>query len=104
MLRIQVKAKQSGEWSAIQGIYRDDDFLIFVDFENRKENEIPDFYILNFKDWKDLLLKEKARNKDVKINEDKWTITYPDGWKDLKINPKKINEYKDRWDKIKDRM
>ena len=32
MFRIQVKAKQIGEWPSVSGLYRQDDFLILVDF------------------------------------------------------------------------
>jgi spore coat polysaccharide biosynthesis protein SpsF (cytidylyltransferase family) len=85
MLRIQVKGKQGKEWPLIKGISGKDILLVFVDFENKKENERPDLYILTAKDWERLLKIEKKKQGDQ-----------PD------IKPEMIKEYKERWDKIKE--
>ena len=84
MLRIQVKGKQGKEWPLVKGISGKDIFLVFVDFENKKENERPDFYILTVKDWGKLLGSEEKKQGPR-----------PD------IKPEMIKEYKERWDKIK---
>jgi len=85
MLRIQVKGKQGKEWPWIKGISGKDILLVFVDFENKKENERPDFYILTAKDWERLLKIEKKKQGHDR----------PD------IKPEMIKECKERWDKIK---
>lgn len=69
MLRIQVKGKQGREWPGCKGIYGRDIILVFVDFEKKKENERPDFYILTVKDWKELLNKELIQTGKVKSGE-----------------------------------
>ncbi|MEM2211090.1 MAG: hypothetical protein QXK35_04710 [Nitrososphaerales archaeon] len=55
-LRIEVKNK-TREWPSIKGIIDNQTLLIFVNFENKKDNERPDFYILNTKDWQEFLKK-----------------------------------------------
>ena len=101
-VRIQVKAKQGREWPAISGIYTDDDFLVLVDFAGGDLVQ-PDFYILNFYDWKSLLKKEKRRYPDIEID-DKFRIRYPDGWKGLNIRPSAVIHCKNCWNKILQRV
>jgi len=104
MLRIQVKGKQGKEWPSCKGIWGKDIVLVFVDFEKKKENERPDFYILTVEDWKKLLEKElklsgKVENGEVII--DKKNIpTWKDGYSGMVIEPEMIKEFKERWDKI----
>jgi len=100
MVRIQVKAKQSSEWPAVSGLYKEEDILVLVDYQKKEVDERPDFYILNLKDWKALIEEEKDRIQGVHIDKSTWTITYPDGWKGLNIIPAKVNNCRERWDKI----
>lgn len=58
MLRIQVKGKQGKEWPFIKEI---SDIIVFVDFENKEENERPDFYILTADDLKKVLNIERKK-------------------------------------------
>jgi hypothetical protein len=105
MLRIQVKAQKGKIWPWCKGIYGKDIFLVFVDFEKKKENERPDFYILTVKDWKKLLKKEliqtgKVARGEVTIDEKNvpiWEDGYHQGWK---ITPEMIKEHQEKWDKI----
>lgn len=100
MLRIQVKAKQGKEWPGIGGIFREDDFLVLIDFENKNLNQRPDFYILDVKTWKKLIFDEKKRYPEVKID-DNLCIQYSDGWKGLNIRPILVNNCLEAWEKIK---
>jgi hypothetical protein len=100
MVRIQVKAKQSSEWPAVSGLYRQEDILVLVDYQKKELDERPDFYILNLKDWKALIEEEKDRIQGVHIDKSTWRITYPDGWKGLNIIPARVNNCRERWDKI----
>jgi len=104
MLRIQVKGKQGMEWPGCKGIYGENIVLVFVDFEKKKENERPDFYILTVEDWKKLIEKEliqtgKVKRGEVTIDE-KNLPTWKDGYQGMGIIPEMIKEYKERWDKI----
>jgi hypothetical protein len=106
MLRIQVKGKQGKEWPGVKGIYGEDIVLIFVDFEKKRENERPDFYILTVEDWKNLLKNElimtgKVESGEIKIDEDNMPI-WRDRYQGMGIKPAMIKEYKERWDKIKE--
>lgn len=106
MLRIQVKGKQGKEWPGCKGIYGEDIVLVFVDFENKKENERPDFYVLTVEDWKNLLEKElkltsKVERGEVTIDE-KNMPTWKDGYQGMGIRPEMIKEHKERWDRIKE--
>lgn len=105
MLRIQVKGKQDREWPGCKGIYGKDIILVFVDFEKKKENERPDFYILTVEDWEELLKKElilpgKVERGKVTIDDSKNMPIWKDGWHGMEIIPKVIKEYQERWDKI----
>jgi hypothetical protein len=106
MLRIQVKGKQGKEWPGCKGIRGEGIVLAFVDFENKKETERPDFYILTVADWENLIERElistgKVSRGEVRINENKMPI-WKDGYEGMGIKPSGIMEYKERWDKIED--
>jgi len=105
MLRIQVKGKQGGEWPGCKGIYGENIVLVFVDFENKKENVRPDFYILAVEDWGKLLEKElkltgRIERGEVTIDE-KNIPTWKDGYQGMGIKPEMVKEYKEQWGKIK---
>lgn len=104
MLRVEVKSKQDQEWPWIKGIFGKDILLIFVDFENKKENERPDFYILTVYDWKKLVEKEFENfisNGEIVIDKNNVPI-----WQDekkrqgVKIRAEMLGEHKERWNKI----
>lgn len=42
-IRIEVKSKQSSMWLGVPGLYRDDDFLVLVDFQGKDLRGSPDF-------------------------------------------------------------
>ena len=105
MLRIQVKGKQAREWPSCKGIYGESIVLVFVDFENKKENARPDFYILTVEDWKRLLEKElkltgKVSSDEVTIDE-KNIPTWKDGYQGLGVRPEVIKQHKELWEKIR---
>ncbi len=86
VLRIQVKSKQGGKWPWLQFDEEEDNLIwVFVDFE-KSENEKPDFYVLTNKEfgklWKD---ETKRQNNEIP-----------------KINQDMIEQYKDKWSKLKE--
>ena len=97
--RIQVKAKQGREWPSVSGIYREGDYLVLVDFQNKDENDKLDFYVLDINDWKKLIKEEKKKNPGLEVD-DKLRLKYPDNWKGLNIKSDRVETCKDRWDKI----
>lgn len=103
MLRIQVKAKQGYEWPAVLGLYREDDFLVFVDFKGKDKNERPDFYILDLGDWRELVNEVRKKHKGSVVDKQN-IITFADGWRGIGIRTSSIAEYKERWEKITSRV
>lgn len=108
ILRIQVKGKQGKEWPGVKGIYGENIILVFVDFEKKKETERPDFYILTVEDWKNLVRKEleltgKIKNGEVSID-DKYMPTWRDGYEGMGITSQMIEDYREKWDKIKEML
>ena len=105
MLRIQVKGKQGREWPGCQGIYGENIVLVFVDFENKKGNDRPDFYILTVEDWGRLLEKElkltgRVERGEVAID-DKNMPTWKDRYQGMGIRPEMVKEYEEQWGKIR---
>jgi len=99
MIKVQVKAKQSSEWPSISGIMGMSDYLVLVDLQKKNENDRPDFYILDFSDWKKLVEEEKMKFPKLEID-DKFRIKYPDGWKGLNIKSNQVESCKEKWEKI----
>ncbi len=111
LLKIEVKNKQGYEWPNCKGINQKDSFIVFVDFKDLSETQRPDFYILNEKDWRDLVIKKEAEYK-VKYPERKTVIeenvlilldeVNKQGvpYKGCGVRPKDIESFKESWDKI----
>jgi len=99
-LRIEVKAKQGKEWPGIKGINDNQSLLIFVDFENKKGNERPDFYILNAQDWRDFLNNFVINNPNFKQLIDNYIPQWKDGYVGTSVRPHQIVQHKEKWDKV----
>ncbi len=110
-LHIWVKSKKGDVWPNCKGINQKDSFIVFVDFKNIKENQRPDFYIMDLEDWSSLL-KEKEQYYKKKHPEQKIEIINnvlffldqrdKDGkpYSGYGVNPKDIRPFKEKWDKI----
>jgi len=101
-LRIEVKAKQGKEWPGIRGINDNQSLLIFVDFENKKDNERPDFYILNAQDWRDFLNNFVINAPKFKQLKDNYIPQWTDGYEGAVVRPNQIVQHKERWDKVEE--
>ena len=99
-IRIEVKSKQGKEWPGIKGINDNQTLLIFVDFENKKDTERPDFYILNAKDWQEFLKNFVVKNPNLSELIDNYIPKWKDNYKGVGVKPKDIIQHKERWDKI----
>jgi hypothetical protein len=114
MLKIQVKGKNNYKWPAVKGFNDEHMFLILIDYYKKKEDERPDYYILNFTEWRKLVeIKVYDKQRIEKIfNETNYNLEWKrkdDGkilWKgiDIKLSDVNNREFKERWDKIKNKI
>ena len=102
VVRISVKAKQQKEWPAVNGPVRQDDFIVFVDFQNKNPDDKLDYYILSLNDWNQLVEEEVARHKAKGriLKVENGIVTAPDGFKGVNVKVNYISTHKERWDKI----
>ena len=103
-VRIEVKTKQGKEWPGVKGIASEQELLVFVDFENKKENERPDFYILNARDWQDFL--KKYVINDPKFNRliEGYIPRWKDGYIGAIVKPGQISQHKEKWEKLVEKL
>jgi len=99
-LRIEVKAKQKREWPGIKGIISKQVLLIFVDFQNKKSDERPDFYILDAKDWQDFLRAHVINKQKFDKVIDDYIPQWKNGYKGTSVQPKRIIQHKEKWEKL----
>lgn len=104
-VKVEVKSKIENKWPWIKGIPVDaNHILVFVDFQNKKDNERPDFYVLTGSDWRDLVpsLKDIRDNKNYMgfDPKDGRTPIWADGKRGIGIRNAEIEEYRERWDKL----
>jgi hypothetical protein len=101
-VRIEVHAKQEMEWPGIRGIKDKQALLILVDFENKKDTERPDFYILNAKDWQDFLKNFVINNPKLQELIDGYIPLWKDGYEGTGIKPNQIVQHKEKWNKLEE--
>jgi hypothetical protein len=90
------------EWPGIKGINDKQALLIFVDFENKKDTERPDFYILNAKDWQVFLKNFVINNPKLQELIDGYIPLWKDGYKGTGIKPNQIVQHKEKWNKLEE--
>jgi hypothetical protein len=101
MIRVQVKAKQGKEWPGVRGV-RGTDVLVLVDYQNKQDNERPDFYILLAADWARMLTKELRRSVkrgEVTISADH-IPTWDDGYVGTGITATQVEPFREAWGKV----
>jgi hypothetical protein len=106
-INIEVKGKQSSQWPNCRGISDKNSILVLVDFEEKLENERPDFYVLTFTDWIKLVRKEikKYPEQNVIIDKDSvpvWMNQVKNGkpYKGIGIPVENVYDKKNKWYKI----
>jgi predicted RNase H-like HicB family nuclease len=101
---IEVKTKQGNAWPGVKGISPKEQnrFLVLVDYQKREPSERPRFYVLGWKDWKNLLPKNLKRQKGTVTvdvgNVPHWTEGR--GYHDTVIKADEVKEFEDQWDTI----
>ncbi|MDW8008468.1 MAG: hypothetical protein RMK67_02755 [Chloroflexota bacterium] len=99
-LRVEVKTKQKREWPGITGINDDHTALVFVDYQNKGENERPDFYILTREDWHDFVTAHVLPRPGLAHLEQGYIPVWKDGYRGTGVRPDQIGDHREKWDKI----
>lgn len=66
--------------------------------------ERPDFYIIDESFWRKYLEKIKNKLKEIIETEDRIIPVWPDGWKGVSLRPEDVEEYKERWDILENKL
>jgi len=98
LFRVEVKAKQGREWLRVQAP-RQGGFIILVDFEHKLTEDPPDFYILNLKDWINLVEAYRQRHPQIQVDEN-YCIRHPDGWQGLNLTVEWVQQHHRAWWKL----
>ena len=98
LFRVEVKSKQNREWPRVQAPV-DGDFVVLVDFCDKSESELPDFYILNYKDWVALVEAYRAHHPKIHVDE-AYCVRHPDGWTGLNVKVEWVKEHRGKWKKM----
>ncbi len=108
MLRIQVKAKQAKYWVLCKGIFGKNIILVFVDYQNKRVDERPDFYVLTPRDWENFVksgwVSEKISEGKYKLDNENCPVHINkegEPTKGVGVEPEDISEHKEKWGKIK---
>ncbi len=101
---VEVKSKQGREWPNIKGIKGEKRVQILVDFKGKSLLERPDFYIIDESFWRKYLEKIKNKLKEIIETEDRIIPVWPDGWKGVSLRPEDVEEYKERWDILENKL
>ena len=109
---LTVKAKQKVVWPGVKGFSGNYNFLVLVDFENKKPSERPAFFVLDQKDYKKLadaeLFKAKSRDPYKRVTFDRNnTVVWVDeigkdgeSYKGISIRVVDAKPCLEKWDKI----
>lgn len=112
LTRIEVKAKQGREWPNCRGIYGENIFLVFVDYQHLPTDQRPAFYILDSDDWRRVLKRRvaeiKKRNPGKRIEIDRQNVaTFVDEiqksghpYRGMGIRAADLTAYAEQWTKV----
>jgi hypothetical protein len=114
LLRIEVKGQQGGSWPNCRGIYDSNAIMVLVDFYKKSLHERHDFYVLTVVDWVEFVQSEikrlGAKGQFVELdshNVPMWPEQVSkngEPYKGLGIAPGQIQEHKEKWKKIVQRL
>lgn len=111
LVRIEVKSKQGREFPNCKGIYGQNVFLVFVDYQGKDEEEPPDFYILSVADWvahvKQCEKVYRGKHPDRRTTIDEYNclvlldeVSNKQPYRGCSVLSKDIREHKGDWKKI----
>jgi len=113
VVRVEVKAKQGGNWPGCKGVHGKHNAIVFVDLQNKAVNERPDFYVLNSKDWRNFLMKKKreyevshtGKTMSIKNNVpvyDNEITKSGRPYEGTSVSVQSISKFKNAWEKIEE--
>ena len=100
---VSVKAKDGHEWPSVKGIKNKDQYMVFVDFEERV---YPEFYVLNYRQWNNVLKKIlPKREKGAEIVDGAIEWNWLEGGKKKKrrgslLRSEEIAIYRGKWSSL----
>ncbi|MGD9698030.1 MULTISPECIES: hypothetical protein [unclassified Acinetobacter] len=99
---VSVKTKRGTTWPKVKGIWKECDFIVFVDFKDKSINDIPDFYVLNTNDWKEIIEEIGSKRKGCFIDPETNTVYWDDKegylrWEGCQISVTDVKKYQDKW-------
>ena len=103
MLKVEVKGKNSKSWANLKGLIDKTTFFVFVDYFNKKEDELLDFYIVSLDDWNKLVdeIYGKGIKKGVLKLDEYGTPTWPEQpYTGAEFTPEQLAKHKNKWEKI----
>ena len=109
--RVEVKAKQKDNWPGCKGIGDQNSVIVFVDMQDKEAHDQPDFYILSYRNWKNLLRKKK---RDYEESHPGKTMLVENGvpkyvdhitrsgkpYEGTTVSVRNVVKFKDKWEKI----
>ena len=101
---VEVKSKQGREWPNVKGIKGANRVQVLVDYKDKGFLKRPDFYILDERFWRDYIEKIKDKLKEVKEDETRIIPVWPDGYEGVALKPEEIEEYRERWDVLEEKL
>ncbi|WP_180104488.1 hypothetical protein [Acinetobacter sp. YH12108] len=99
---VSVKTKRGNAWPKVKGIWKECDYIVFVDFKDKSINDIPDFYILTTEDWKEIIETIGSKKEGSFIDPNTNTLYWDDkeGYllrEGCQISVSDVKKYKDKW-------
>ena len=105
MLRVQVKSKQDRVWPACRAFAcGKPEVLVLVDFQNKADDQRPDFYILTGEDWKNVIDESDDIKKGWGRKRGDGIFEYTDGFQGLNVKPDMVRRYAEQWGKIREML
>ena len=110
--RVEVKAKQKYNWPACKGIGNQKSVIVFVDLKDKETHDQLDFYILNYRNWMDLLRKKKKNYEEshpgktmsiangVPKYMDEFTRSSGKPYEGTTVTVHNVVRFKNKWEKI----
>lgn len=112
VVRIEVKGKQSSAWPSCKGVFAQNSFLVFVDYQHRADTTPPDFYILTVAEWKACVrrrfreIRKRSHDKRMEIDSENCPI-FPDEItpsgnprRGITVSLVLVARHRDQWEKI----
>jgi hypothetical protein len=112
VVRIEVKGKQGSSWPSCKGVFAENSFLVFVNYQHRADTAPPDFYILTVAEWRACVrrrfkeIRKRSPDKKMDIDDENCPI-FPDELtkagkpeRGITVSLGLVEKNRDKWEKI----